>query len=71
MASKPADTRTRSGRQPAVAAALGWAVFDERLAAADLLGAVLVAVALVLVRQGAKDSGRKDIASAEEKPKSA
>jgi drug/metabolite transporter (DMT)-like permease len=39
--------------QPAVAAALGWIVFDERLATADLLGAALVAAALVMVRQGA------------------
>ncbi|WP_253190379.1 DMT family transporter [Sphingomonas sp. LM7] len=40
--------------QPAVAATLGWVVFDERLAAADAVGAVLVALALVLVRQGSK-----------------
>ncbi|GAA0730391.1 DMT family transporter [Sphingomonas sp. ABOLD] len=39
--------------QPAVGAALGWIIFDERLATADLFGAVLVAAALVLVRQGA------------------
>lgn len=39
--------------QPAVGAALGWFIFDERLAAADLFGAALVAAALVLVRQGA------------------
>ncbi|MGC6766906.1 EamA family transporter, partial [Escherichia coli] len=38
--------------QPAVGAALGWVIFDERLAAADLFGAGLVAAALVLVRQG-------------------
>ena len=36
-----------------IGAALGWIIFDERLAAADLLGAALVAAALVLVRQGA------------------
>jgi drug/metabolite transporter (DMT)-like permease len=40
--------------QPIVAAALGWVVFDERLAAADAVGAVLVALALVLVRGGSK-----------------
>ncbi|HWU96480.1 MAG TPA: DMT family transporter, partial [Sphingomonas sp.] len=40
--------------QPAVAAALGWVVFDERLAGADAVGAVLVALALVLVRGGNK-----------------
>lgn len=39
--------------QPAVGAALGWFIFDERLATADLFGAALVAAALVLVRQGA------------------
>jgi len=39
--------------QPAVGAALGWFIFDEKLAAADLFGAALVAAALVLVRQGA------------------
>lgn len=39
--------------QPAVGAALGWVIFDERLATADLFGAALVAAALVLVRQGA------------------
>lgn len=37
--------------QPTVGAVLGWVIFDERLAAADILGAVLVAAALVLVRQ--------------------
>lgn len=38
--------------QPVVAATVGWLVYDERLGAPDLAGAVLVAVALVLVRQG-------------------
>ena len=36
--------------QPVVAAAIGLAVYGERLGAADLIGAVMVAVALVLVR---------------------
>jgi drug/metabolite transporter (DMT)-like permease len=40
--------------QPVVAATIGWFVYDERLAAADLFGAALVAAALVLVRGGAK-----------------
>lgn len=40
--------------QPAVAAAIGWIVYDERLALPDLIGAVLVAAALVLVRGGAR-----------------
>jgi drug/metabolite transporter (DMT)-like permease len=39
--------------QPAVGAALGWIIFDEKLGGADLIGAALVALALVLVRQGA------------------
>ncbi|WP_034157660.1 DMT family transporter [Sphingomonas sp. ERG5] len=37
--------------QPAVAAAVGWLVYDERLGTADWIGAVLVAIALVLVRR--------------------
>jgi drug/metabolite transporter (DMT)-like permease len=36
--------------QPVVAASVGWIVYNERLGLADLIGAVLVAVALVLVR---------------------
>ena len=35
--------------QPVVAATVGWLVYDERLGTADLAGAALVAVALVLV----------------------
>jgi drug/metabolite transporter (DMT)-like permease len=53
--------------QPIVAAALGWMVFDEKLAAADAVGAVLVAIALVLVRQGSA----KPLARGDEAPKSA
>lgn len=37
--------------QPIVAATIGWLRYGERLGAADLVGAVLVAVALVLVRR--------------------
>jgi drug/metabolite transporter (DMT)-like permease len=37
--------------QPVVAAAVGWIVYRERLGMADLIGAGLVAVALVLVRR--------------------
>jgi drug/metabolite transporter (DMT)-like permease len=37
--------------QPVVSATIGWIVYDERLGAPDLLGAALVAVALVLVRE--------------------
>lgn len=53
--------------QPAVAAALGWVVFDERLAAADAVGAVLVGLALVLVRGGGKP---ERVAPADGEPKS-
>ncbi|NML08209.1 DMT family transporter [Sphingomonas sp. G-3-2-10] len=38
--------------QPIVAGAVGWFVYDERLGWPDFLGALLVAVALVLVRRG-------------------
>jgi drug/metabolite transporter (DMT)-like permease len=34
-----------------VAASIGWIVFSEQLGAADIFGAVLVGLALVLVRQ--------------------
>ena len=37
--------------QPVVAATIGWIVYGERLGAVDLIGAALVAVALVLVRR--------------------
>lgn len=37
--------------QPVVSATIGWVWFGERLAAADMAGAVLIAVALVLVRR--------------------
>ena len=36
--------------QPVVAATIGWGIFGERLGAADIVGAVLVGLALVLVR---------------------
>jgi drug/metabolite transporter (DMT)-like permease len=41
--------------QPVVAGTVGWLVYNERLGVADLIGAVLVAVALVLVRRRAPD----------------
>jgi len=50
--------------QPVVAAALGWSIYGERLATADLIGAVLVAVALVLVRSSEVASGAKEPKSA-------
>ncbi|MEO7691780.1 MAG: DMT family transporter, partial [Sphingomonas sp.] len=37
--------------QPVVAATVGWIVYGERLGLADLVGASLVAIALVLVRE--------------------
>jgi drug/metabolite transporter (DMT)-like permease len=40
--------------QPIVAAATGWLMFNETLGPPDLVGAALVALALVLVRQPAK-----------------
>ena len=42
--------------QPAVAALTGWLAFDETLGALDVVGAVLVGLALVLVRQPARDA---------------
>ncbi len=47
--------------QPVVAATVGWVVYNERLGWADWVGAVLVAVALVLVRRAPLgDAGRQD-----------
>jgi drug/metabolite transporter (DMT)-like permease len=40
--------------QPVIAGTVGWVVYDERLGVPDLLGAALVAIALVLVRREAK-----------------
>jgi drug/metabolite transporter (DMT)-like permease len=41
--------------QPVIAALTGWIAFDETLAALDVAGAALVGLALVLVRQPAKN----------------
>lgn len=38
--------------QPIVSAAFGWLIYDERLTMTDISGAVLIAVALLLVRRG-------------------
>ncbi|WP_404829553.1 EamA family transporter [Sphingomonas aliaeris] len=46
--------------QPVVAAAIGWSVYGERLGMADVIGVVLVAVALVLVRRPAKTESRSE-----------
>ena len=37
--------------QPLVAAAIGWGIYGERLTAPDMTGALLIAIALVLVRR--------------------
>jgi drug/metabolite transporter (DMT)-like permease len=42
--------------QPIIAATVGWLAYGETLGAADLTGAALVAVALVLVRRRAPES---------------
>lgn len=42
--------------QPVVAAAIGWGVFNEHLGVADMVGAVLVGLALVLVCQPEKNT---------------
>lgn len=44
--------------QPIVAGAIGWIVYDERLGLPDFVGAVLVAIALVLVRRGSSPAGQ-------------
>jgi drug/metabolite transporter (DMT)-like permease len=36
--------------QPAIAAAIGWLAYDERLDVIDLTGMIAIAVALLLVR---------------------
>jgi drug/metabolite transporter (DMT)-like permease len=36
--------------QPVAAAAIGWSVYDERLSIADGAGALLICIALVLIR---------------------
>jgi len=52
--------------QPIVAGTVGWLAYGERLGVPDLIGAVLVAIALVLVR-----AGGPRVASAVEEPKPA
>ena len=42
--------------QPVVAGAIGWTWYNEKLDAIDFVGAILVAVALVLVRRERKDT---------------
>lgn len=55
--------------QPVVGATVGWLAYGERLGALDLVGIVLVAAALVLVRQGpavADGPAEADMARVEE-----
>jgi drug/metabolite transporter (DMT)-like permease len=54
--------------QPIVAGTVGWIVYDERLGVPDFIGAVLVAIALVLVRRGATPPGQ--VATSEQEAKS-
>jgi drug/metabolite transporter (DMT)-like permease len=42
--------------QPVVAGAIGWIAYGEKLDGVDMIGAMLVAVALVLVRRERKDT---------------
>ena len=46
--------------QPIVAGTVGWVAYGERPGAADLVGAVLVAVALVLVRRPERDKSGEE-----------
>ena len=45
--------------QPAVTALVGWFAYDERLGAADIGGAVLISIALVLIRLPARPGACK------------
>lgn len=48
--------------QPIASAAIGWLAFDERLSAGDGIGALLICVALVLIRlPGRKDASEPPI----------
>lgn len=44
--------------QPIAAAAIGWLAYDERLSTTDALGALLIAIALVLIRLPARPLAR-------------
>jgi drug/metabolite transporter (DMT)-like permease len=45
--------------QPVVAGMIGWFAYSERLGALDVVGAVLVGVALVLVRQSGAEASQE------------
>jgi drug/metabolite transporter (DMT)-like permease len=54
--------------QPIVAGTVGWIVYDERLGVPDFIGAILIAIALVLVRRGTAPPGQ--VATREQEAKS-
>ena len=54
--------------QPIVAGTVGWLVYDERLGVPDFIGAILVAIALVLVRRGSAPPGQVATSVEETKP---
>jgi drug/metabolite transporter (DMT)-like permease len=50
--------------QPIAAAAIGWAVYGERLATLDVMGALLVCAGLVLIRLPQKSPAERPLATA-------
>eukprot|EP01136_Pigoraptor_vietnamica_P045712 Opistho-1_new@24015 len=54
--------------QPVIAGTIGWVVYGERLGVPDFIGAILVAIALVLVRRGSTPPGQ--VATSEQEAKS-
>jgi len=52
--------------QPAISATIGWLVYRETLSATDLVGAVGIALALVLVRL--PERGLRSVADAPSSP---
>lgn len=54
--------------QPVIAGTIGWVVYGERLGVLDFIGAVLVAIALVLVRRGSAPPGQVATTTDEAKP---
>jgi len=54
--------------QPVIAGTIGWVVYGERLGVPDFIGAVLVAIALVLVRRGSAPQGQVATTADEVKP---
>lgn len=54
--------------QPVIAGTIGWVVYGERLGVPDFIGAILVAIALVLVRRGSSPQGQVATTADEAKP---